>query len=319
MHNLNLSKSWQALHAGDIIEIIAPASPCLKTEAPLAQIQEYLTSWGLVPRIPTNIFGKDLLCANTDELRFEFLKNALVNSESKAIWCLRGGYGSARLIPKLAALGLTNITPKLFIGMSDITALHLFLQQAFGWATLHGPSARQVTDNDVDAANIQELKKIIFGQQQKLYYDNLTFLNDKNLGDQELHTSIIGGNLCLIQNSIGTLWQINADNKILFLEETSERGYRIDRMLQHLEQAHVFDGILAVILGDFSGGKEPDGSSLVEPVLKRFAENCNFPVLRCPGVGHERFNRPLPLGTKAILAMNGTNPTLTVDAGFIHV
>lgn len=316
--SMSTYKPWRALRAGDIIDVIAPASACLTTEAPLSKIHDLLVSWGLIPRIPENLLGSDLLCANTDTKRLEFLKNALLNTDSAAIWCLRGGYGSGRLIPKLANIELKNSPPpKLFIGMSDITALHLFLQQHFGWPTVHGPSVRQVADNDVDEENIQELKKIMFGQQKVLQYDKLTLLNDPSVKNKILRSMITGGNLCLVENSIGTLWQVNARNKILFLEEINERAYRIDRMLQHLEQAGIFQDVSAVLFGDFTGGKEPDGSSLIEAVLQRFAESCDFPVLHCPGIGHEKFNRPLPLGTKAELAL-ADKSVLAVETGFSH-
>lgn len=317
MNKSNEYRPWRALRAGDVVDVIAPASPCLKNEASLSKIHDLLVSWNLVPRIPEDLLGRDLLCANTDAKRFEFLKNALLNPESAAIWCLRGGYGSGRLIPKLASLRLKALPPKLFIGMSDITALHLFLQRNFQWPTIHGPSVRQVADNDVDENNIQELKKIMFGQKKTLLYDELIPLNDNAAKNITIETKITGGNLCLVQSSIGTKWQIDARRKIIFLEEINERGYRIDRMLQHLEQAGIFTDVKAILLGDFTGGKEPDGSSLIDPVLKRFAENCDFPVLRCPGIGHDKFNRPLPLGTKTKLSL-GEKYTLNVDTGYFH-
>lgn len=314
---VSVYQPWQVLREGDIIDVIAPASPRLKNEASITAIKELLVSWNLVPRIPDDIFGIDLLCANTDAKRFDFLKAALLNTESRAVWCLRGGYGSGRLIPQLANLEVKNPVPKLFIGMSDITALHLFLQRHFHWVTLHGPSVRQVTDNDVAKENIEELKQIMFGRQNVLRYNNLTPLNKQGLKNQLIETCIVGGNFCLIQASIGTLWQVDARNKILFLEEINERGYRVDRMLQHLEQAGIFKDVTAVIFGDFTGGQEPNGTCLIDPVLKRFAESCDFPVLRCPGIGHGKFNRVLPLGTNTQLQL-GETASMIVNAGFTH-
>lgn len=312
----NEYQPWRPLRKGDVIDVVAPASPCLKTEAPISAIKEFLISWGLVPRIPDDILGPDLLCANSDTKRFEFLKDALLNNESSAIWCLRGGYGSMRLIPQLDNLQLKNLPSKLFIGMSDITVLHLFLQQHFRWATLLGPNVRLVTDKGVEEENIQELKTIMFGQRNSLSY-NVTPMNELAAKKQLLEAPITGGNLCLVQTSIGTSWQADARNKILFLEEVNERGYRVDRMLQQLEQAGILKGVVAILFGDFTDGKEPNGTSLIEPVLKRFAESCDFPVLSCPGIGHGKFNRVLPLGSNAQLKL-GEVATITVDAGFSH-
>ncbi len=314
MGDIDFCKGWQPLREGDVIDVIAPASACLKSEASLNEIRNLLISWKLVPRVPNDILEEDLLCANTDEKRFSFLKEALLNSESKAVWCLRGGYGSARLMDRAIDLK-PNTSPKLFIGMSDITVLHLFLQQQFGWATLHGPSVRQVTDKDVEEDNIQELRNIIFGKERLLHYKDLIPLNSMSVDTQTIAAEITGGNLCLVQTSIGTFWQANARGKILFLEDVNERGYRIDRMLLHLQHAGILDGVAAILFGDFTKGNEPDGSSLVEPVLTRFAEHCNFPVLQYRGIGHGKFNRPLPLGTKAQLQL-GSSPVLTVEAGY---
>ena len=119
----------------------------------------------------------------------------------------------------------------------------------------------------------------------------------------ELEGIITGGNLSVIQTSLATNWQINANNKILFLEEINERGYRIDRMLQHLSQANIFQKVKAVLFGDFIGGTEPAGNSLIEPVLKRFAEVNNFPIFRCENIGHGKINRALPFGTSGEIKM----------------
>lgn len=301
---------WENLKAQDIVDIIAPASFCPPPENSLPAVKDTLKEWGLVPRIAENIYGKDLLCANTDEQRFLFLKEALLNTESKAVWCLRGGYGCTRLIPFLK-----NINPpkhsKLFIGFSDITALHIFLQDQWGWATLHGPSARQVAIKDIHEDNIIEIKDFILGKQTSIEFNHLTPMNKLAEQNRTVTSVITGGNLCLVQTSIGTSWQINAAHKILFLEEVNERGYRVDRMLEHLEQAGIFNDVSAIIFGDFIGGKEVDGTNFVEPVLKRFAEQANFPVLRCLDIGHGKTNRPLPFGIPAKLGL-GTEASLTI-------
>lgn len=307
-------KPWPVLFPGDIVDIIAPASACLTSESPLEKIQDLLISWELVPRISAQIFGHDLLCANSDQERCQFFKNALVNNESKAIWCLRGGYGSARFILNTADIPIT-MNPKLFVGMSDITALHLLLQKRFGWITLHGPSARQVADKSVDEENISELKDIMFGKKELLDYQKLIPLNTLATENKIVDSIITGGNLSLVQTSIGTSWQIDPHHKILFLEETNERGYRVDRMLLHLEQAGIFNNVSAILFGDFTGGFESNGQSLINPVLERFARNVHFPVLRYFGIGHEKYNRPLPLGSKTRLQL-GSSPTMTVAAGF---
>ncbi len=151
------------------------------------------------------------------------------------------------------------------------------------------------------------LKNILLGKVKEVSIE-LQPLNDKPINN--IQSRIIGGNLCLIQTSIGTFWQLDTRKKIVFLEEVNERGYKIDRMLEHLRQAGLFEDIHALLLGDFIKGEELSATSLVEPVLQRFAKSCAFPVLRCPGVGHGFRNHPLPLGTSAILQSNANQTML---------
>ena len=283
------------LNTGDSVEIIAPASRCSDNQ--LIKLKELLTSWKLNCIIEDDIFGDDLLCANTDENRFRSLKNALQNPTTKAIICARGGYGSMRLIPELTTI-TPPTTPKLFIGMSDITALNLYLQQQWQWPVIHGaPIIDKFSPESITA-----IKSILFGDIKQVCFEGLpmnTLAEETTL----IKSSVSGGNLSLIQTSIGTTWQLDGHNKIIFLEEVNERGYRVDRMLEHLRQANVFKKASAIVFGDFTEGKEHDGSSLINPVLERFAKHCEMPVIKITGIGHGFINFPLPLGTEAHLQL----------------
>ncbi len=283
------------LKAGDSVEIIAPASRC--SDAQLADLKELLLSWQLNPIVPNDIFGDDLLCANTDEMRFQSLKNALTNPETKAIICARGGYGCVRLIPELTKVSPPP-TAKLFVGMSDITALNLYLQQEWQWPVLHGAP---IIDK-FSPESIATVKSILLGEVEHVEFSGLP-LNIAAEKNHIIETSVTGGNLSLVQASIGTKWQLDGNNKIIFLEEVGERGYRVDRMLEHLRQADIFKKAKAILFGDFIGGKEPDGSSLINPVLERFAKHCEIPVVKVEGIGHGYTNFPLPLGTDTQLQL----------------
>lgn len=286
------------LKAGDSVEIIAPASRC--SDKQLIELIELLASWQLNYIVAEDIFGDDLLCANTDEIRFKSLRNAIENPKTKAIICARGGYGCMRLIP-----GLTKITPpkipKLFVGMSDLTALNLYLHQQWDWPILHGAPAIDKFSHE----SIGAFKSLLFGEvdQVELLGLPMNSLAEKN---PLIEASITGGNLSIVQAGIGTVWQLNGSNKIIFLEEVGERGYRIDRMLEHLRQAAIFSNAEAILLGDFIGGKEPNGSSLIEPVIERFAKSCEIPVVKIEGLGHGLTNFPLPLGTMVKLQFGKT-------------
>ena len=283
------------LKPGDSVEIIAPASRC--TDEVLSDLKDLMGSWQLNCIIDQAIFGNDLLCANTDEIRFNLLRKALLNSATKAVICARGGYGSMRLLPQLSQITPVN-PPKLFVGMSDITAIHLFLEQQWQWPTIHGALAR----DKFSPESILSLKSILFGDVEQISLSGLP-LNELAASDKVIEARLTGGNLTLVQTSIGTIWQLDGQNKIIFLEEVGERGYRVDRMLEHLSQASVFKEAAAILFGDFLTGNEPNGSSLVKPVLERFAQNSPIPVAQIEGIGHGYTNFPLLLGAVAKLQL----------------
>lgn len=287
-------KKLPILKPGDSIEIIAPASRC--TDQQLEALKALFTSWQLNCLVEKDIFGEDLFCANTDATRFKHLKNALHRPQTKAIICARGGYGSMRLIPALTEIALPE-HPKIFVGMSDTTALQLYLQQQWQWPTIHGAAIPDRFSQE----SIASLKSILFGEVKQVEFSGLVALNQQAQNDLTLTAPLIGGNLCLVQAGIGTSWQLDGQNKIIFLEDIGERGYRVDRMLEHLRQAHIFKNASAILLGDFLEGQESNGKSFVTPALKRFAENCEIPVAQMQGVGHGYINFPFPLGTKATL------------------
>ncbi|KTD13593.1 LD-carboxypeptidase [Legionella gratiana] len=290
------------LSAGDSIEIVAPSSR--STDRQLFELKELLESWGLNCIVQNDIFAKDLLCANTDEMRLKHLKNALKNSQTKAVICVRGGYGATRLISRLAEVSPPEHV-KIFVGISDVTCLHLYLQQHWGWPTIHGAAAPDKFTKE----SIASVKSILF-HDAPARFKELTPLNQQAQKEGFIQSCVTGGNLAIIQSGIGTCWQIDGQDKIILLEEIGERGYRVDRMLEHLKQARIFTNAAAILLGDFLEGYEPNGSSLIEPVLQRFAESSDIPVLRIKGIGHGPVNFPIPLGTKAHLQL-GENAQLT--------
>ncbi|KTC65761.1 LD-carboxypeptidase [Legionella adelaidensis] len=285
------------LKPNDQVELIAPASRC--SEERLQLTQQMLTSWGLQCIVNPSLFGSDLLCANSDFMRSQLLIEALTNPDNKAIICLRGGYGSMRLIPELHKIKQMEF--KLFIGMSDITALNLFFMQKWKWPVLHGG----IAPDYYTLESLARYKSYLFGEINQLEFQG-SALNQHALKNNTISSTITGGNLCLLQASIGTTWEIDTQNKFVFIEEVGERGYRIDRMLEHLTQTGIFSKAQGIILGDFTGGNEPDGSSLIQPVLERFAQAQSIPVFQIKGVGHDSTNFPLPLGIPAHIHLGDT-------------
>lgn len=305
--------TWNYLKPNDTVDIIAPAS-----SSPFNRLDDgvsWLETTGLIPRVPHDIIQTDLFFAAPLEVQLKHLKEALY-SDSKAIWCLRGGYGSMRLIPHLLKLKAPK-KPKLFIGFSDITALHLFFTQHWNWPVIHGRTISQMHPDFAHTADRKFLMDVIFGKKTEKTFKKLIPLNALAKESGEIQGQITGGNLRILQSSIGTSWELKAKNKILFIEDVGERGYSVDRMLEQMIQAKLIDkGLKAVVFGDFTEGLEKDGRDLTWDAIERFAKRVPYPVLKGlpAGHGHEE-NYPIPFHTKCSLKTGRTGQLICSYGG----
>ncbi len=286
------------LKPGDTVDIIAPGFRCQIKD--VRRAVRRMKSWGLKPRVPKNLFGNDVICAQTDKVRFEHLKKALLSSDSKLIWCVRGGYGSIRLLDHLMKMKKPR-HPKWLLGYSDITSLHAFLNRRWKWASLHGPLVERFGQERLSKKDEEFLKKIIFGKIKAHTFRRLQPLNSLARKKKKISGQMAGGNLTVVASMIGLPWQFNTQGKILFFEDIGERGYRIDRMLKHFAQAGMFKGVKAIVFGEFVGGLEQNGRSLCIPVIKRFAAETKIPVFMGLPTGHGDKQMTIPIGTKVIL------------------
>jgi muramoyltetrapeptide carboxypeptidase len=305
---------WPFLKPGDIIDIIAPSST-VQTE----DLREYyakaracLHNIGLIARIPNDLINleADLFSSNSLEYRIKHFIESITNNESKAVWAIRGGYGAAKLIPYLEKIPAPS-TSKLLLGFSDITALHLFLENKWHRSSMHSAVINQLIHNP---ELLKELEPILFGYKTEIFYNQLVALNDLAKLKTSIKSSITGGNLSIIQTSLSTSWQIQAKNKIIFLEDVGEEGYRVDRMLNQLLQAGIFNEAKAVIFGEITPpiGIEPN---LCWKAVENFVKYLNIPALSLPIIGHNiKHNSPLPIGTSVELTL-GNNPKLICNSG----
>ncbi len=296
------------LRPGDVVEVVAPGFRCAPES--LRAGLEFLRGLGLAPRVPRALFGADLLCANSDRMRFEHLRRALRAPDSRCIWCIRAGYGAIRLIERMVRLAPPP-RRKLFVGYSDATTLHFLLNHHWGWPSLHGPLLDRLGSGAVRAEDLAELKAVLLGGLRQVQFSGLTALNAAAHRRQVVRSRLFGGNLTVLQSALGTALE-RRPRQILFLEDVGERGYRIDRMLQHLSQAGALRNVRAVVFGTFAGGREPDGRTLVPQVLARFASEQRFPVLAGVDAGHGERQRPVFLNTPVELRC-GPAPRLTVE------
>lgn len=287
------------------IRLVAPASGC---DPKLIKTLEQLRDLSL--HIPKDLLNTTTsLRTNTDAQRFQQLKEALLDKSSNIIWALRGGYGSARLIDQLTKMKKPK-KEKIFIGFSDITALHLFFSQHWKWKTIHANGLTGLLDPKLAPSNFKAIAQIIAQKTSSLTMKNLKPLNERAQKAKKISGPLTGGNTTLIQTSIGTGWQIDTFGKILFLEDVNEKAYKIDRTLQHLRQANLFKKVKAIVFGSFS-----DPFTNTDIPLKRFSSEINLPVFKTDQFGHSNTNHPLiynaqseitPFGKKFVLKMNIT-------------
>lgn len=289
------------------ISVVAPSSANLGDEVIEKAIQK-LKAHGFVPNVKKGYISKDNpFHSNSDEFRAKHLYEELTSNDTEYVWCLKGGYGAGRLIPLLKKMKKPKLT-KTIIGFSDITALHIFLTQEWGMKCIHGATVSNAARKEFNEQNFLDIVEFIKNGELKVGLEDITSLNEKK---SKISGQMVGGNLCIVNSSVGTDWQINPKGKILFLEDVDEKGYQVDRMLNQMMQARVFQGVKAVLFGQFTGGVEKDGSDNTMFALKRFAKDVDFPVFKTESIGHAFINKPFLYGGKIVI--NGSNYTALIN------
>ena len=294
---------------GDVVDVVAPASAC-SPEALSAGVA-VLEGWGLHPRVPADLFESSGIVAAPDTSRFRTLERAFRRSDSQVVWCVRGGYGCQRLLPRLARRAPPE-RRKLLVGFSDITALHVFINQHWGWPTLHAATLADLGSGRLSQRSLDELHRVVTARTSRLACP-LRPLNPAARRPRVVGGRLVGGNLKTIQSLVGTPWSVHPAGCILMVEDVGERGYAIDRMLVQLSQAGTLRGVRAMVFGQFTGGREPDGRFAGTKVIESFAERVRFPVLAGAPFGHGDSARAALLGLMARVELGPGGGRLTVD------
>ncbi|MDF1654480.1 MAG: LD-carboxypeptidase [Coxiellaceae bacterium] len=260
-----------------------------------------------------------LTIPSSPEIRAQRLLAVMQNESVDFIWVMRGGEGSADMIPYLhqQAEIIATITPKPFMGLSDATAVLIYLQQQFNWPTTYGIGALVLARQDqYDAASVELVRRFILEGDSDIVLDDLQPLNKYALESKKITAQLCVGNMSLMAISIADLWQFDARDKILVLEDWNERGYVIDRTLKYFQRIGQLDGVKALILGDFLAApfsedrvEQEHQQAYLTKVLKRFADRCEFPVLSTRYVGHGYHQTPMPMGDVMALSC-GLSPQL---------
>jgi muramoyltetrapeptide carboxypeptidase len=304
------------LSAGDVVRIIAPAGPF--DPEPFERGLEVLKNrFGLLPRMREDIVTRTGYLAGSDARRLEEFAEAAADPEAKAIWCARGGYGSMRLLPKLDFQRLIRF-PKLFVGFSDITAIHAALNR-LGLITIHGPVVTQLgrAPEDVHDAVWEMVSAPRLGQAG---LDGSSILQTGRASGP-----LLGGSLTILSHLVGTPYLPSLRGAVLFIEDVGEKPYRLDRYLTQLMLSGALTGVNAVAVGQLLDceGHEPgapaaEGELSAAEVVAERIRALNVPAIAGIRVGHENTNYPLPLGAIAtVVAEEGQTPRLEFNHGAV--
>ena len=279
------------LQAGDKVALVAPASAV--SEAEIGRARHWVTSMGLVPQFGANAEAQYGYLAGTDAQRAADLNAAFGDETIRAIFAIRGGYGAARILPLLDWQAI-RANPKLFIGYSDNTALHLAIAREAGFATLHAPNAASPWN---EAASWESLWRLAFTGEMPVF----DLAADRVLRSGRGEGRLLGGNLTILSTLMGTDRLPELEGAVLFLEDVNEEPYRIDRMLQQLRLAGVLDHAAGVIFGRCRACDidDPEGGSFtLDDVLDQHLGTLSCPVVTGANIGHIRGQLCLPHGAR---------------------
>ncbi len=289
--------------SNDTVALIA-ASSAVPEEAIAHGVQQ-LEGIGLKVRVYPSCRAVHGYFAGDDPTRAQDIQNAFEDNNISAIFCARGGYGAQRLLPMIDWDRLKR-HPKRFFGYSDVTALHLVLNQLCGLQTYHSPMpATQNRISSMEPYAKKTLLDAIFSEHCPAEIGNLSAEQPiKALQGGKGRGALIGGNLSLVASSLGTPYEIDTKDKILFLEDIGEEPYRIDRMLTQLRNAGKLAAATGILLGGFTDCDQADedksGLSL-EQVIEEVVLPAGKPVIMGLHCGHVANSLTLPLGATLLM------------------
>lgn len=297
------------LKKGDCIGIVSPASPIADAGRIEAGVR-YLESLGYRTVVGGNVGKSDGYLAGTDEERAADLHTMFTDKRIKAILCLRGGYGTPRLL-SLLQYSLIARHPKILVGYSDITALQLALWRKCRLVTFHGPMPGVEMATGMDPFTEEFFWRTVTTTRKMGSILLPSGTRPETLAPGTASGRLLGGNLSLVSSLTGTAYQPDFKNAILFLEEIHEEPYRIDRMLTHLRNAGVFKKVAGMLLGRFVDCVPVDPSTPsipLERVLHDAAASSGKPVLAGLPFGHVPRKMTLPVGLA--VRLNATKSTV---------
>ncbi len=295
------------LRPGDTIGLAAPGG-IFKKDLFLHGLQ-HIQEAGYKIFFRPDIFSQKGYLAGSDERRAIELNLLFADSRIKAIFCARGGYGSQRILPLLDKK-VIRANPKIFMGYSDITALHTFLHELCGLVTFHGPLVTEMANLEAEG-----LGRLLLALNNADPWGELApgCLDIVRGGNAE--GIITGGSLTVFTQTLGTRYEPRTDGRILFFEDRGEKPYAVDRLISHLKLAGKFDKVKGLILGQFlpPGDWTKDQQAYlkeIKAIVLDLLGEFNFPILSNLPAGHINGNICFPLGVR--VAIDGTRGKLTI-------
>ena len=298
------------LKRGDTVGITSPAGYITPEEINPAVQQ--IESWGFKVKIGDTIGRRNYTFGGTDDERAADFQQMLDDPSIKAIMCARGGYGFVRIIDKLKFQKFLA-SPKWVIGFSDLTVLHNHLNRNYGIASIHSKMCNSFPDDwsraePIQVQTIHSIRQALTGVPMRY---TASFHPKNRLGVAE--GALIGGNLKTIENLAGSSSEIKTNGKILFVEDTGEYLYSIDRMFWNLKRTGKLSNLNGLIIGGFKikqdDAGEEFGLSLYDIVLEK-VKSYNYPVCFDFPVGHQKNNFALKCGIRHRLKVQSESTEL---------
>ena len=283
------------LKYGDKVAITAPSSPV--SDEKLEMSVESIKFLGLEPVVMPSCNMAHGYLAGPDKQRADDINTAFADDTIKGIFCLRGGYGTTRLLPMLDFDMIKN-NPKVFIGYSDISSLHFNINQKCSLVTFHGPMP--TTDYRVhEGFTNDSLRTCLFAPEKLKTIGNPEGEEIITLREGYAKGTLVGGNLSLMAGTLGSPYEIDTKGKILFIEDVDEMPFRLDKMLTSLSLAGKFRDCEGIILGTFERCEEADHPSLtLREIFEEVVLPWDKPTILNLRAGHIYPQSTLPMGAK---------------------
>lgn len=299
------------LKPGDTIGIAAPGRKILPGEIEAAM--RIFKDWGLNVTLAKNLFSTSHgYMAGSDEERLKDMQTFLDDPSIKAVVCARGGYGSTRIIDLLDYSSLQK-NPKWLIGFSDVTAFHLKLS-SLRLASIHGTMPILFSKND-SASSILSLFELLMEGAGTVSFKPSGFLREGKASGE-----LIGGNLSLLCESLGTSSEPDTENKILIVEEIDEHLYKLDRMFTQLRRAGKLKNLAALVVGhltDMKPGELPFGET-AEEIISKTVHDYSYPLVFGFPSGHENPNLAWVHGAPAVLTVDKGTSSIQYPEGIFN-